>query len=202
MKKVINILEIASNLAQLELGKLWEQEERPENLFIEEDNGDTRYNADAQEIFNDLYDKYHSLLQKDSEPFCEPFFTTNDITDYYKCDESDAEGIIEDLNNNEWLIGEINSSIRELAEDYGYEELKNEDEDESLDVKIAKQIDKKLSDEYDSFPQEVKDILDSFDEEQGKYVECSRIQAELDSIGYSSDFGLEGEIVDVKPKKQ
>jgi hypothetical protein len=54
--------------------------------------------------------------------------------------------------------------------------------------------------EYDNLPQEVKDILDSFDENKDSYQECDRIIDELEDIGWTADYGLSGEIYDVKKK--
>jgi len=55
--------------------------------------------------------------------------------------------------------------------------------------------------EYDNLPQEVKDILDSFDmNEADSDRECDRIIDKLNDIGWTADYGLSGEIYDVKKK--
>lgn len=55
--------------------------------------------------------------------------------------------------------------------------------------------------EYDNLPQEVKDILDSFDmNEADSYEECRNIICKLEDIGWTADYGLSGEIYDVKNK--
>ena len=50
--------------------------------------------------------------------------------------------------------------------------------------------------EYEEMPEEVKDIVDSFDEDKNTYGECLRIKFELQSIGWTCDYGLSGEVYD------
>ena len=57
----INKLKLASELAQYMLVQEWE--DRPENIYVEEDNGDTRYNAEAQDIFNHYYDVFETIIE-------------------------------------------------------------------------------------------------------------------------------------------
>ena len=57
----INKLELASELAHRMLAQEWE--DRPENIYVEEDNGDTRYNGDAQEIFEHYYDVFETIIE-------------------------------------------------------------------------------------------------------------------------------------------
>jgi len=57
----INKLELASELAHYMLVQEWE--DRPENIFVEDDNGDTRYNEEAQDIFNHYYDKFEIIIE-------------------------------------------------------------------------------------------------------------------------------------------
>lgn len=52
--------------------------------------------------------------------------------------------------------------------------------------------------EYEEMPEEVKDIVDSFDEDKNTYGECLRIKFELQSIGWTCDHGLSGEVYDVR----
>ncbi len=59
MNKEINVLELSSILANTELENNWEYDE---NIFIVEDNGDIRYCEKAQDIFNELYDKYYKII--------------------------------------------------------------------------------------------------------------------------------------------
>ena len=53
--------------------------------------------------------------------------------------------------------------------------------------------------QYESLPKEIKEILDSFDEDKDLYAECSRIQKELETKNYTCDYYLDGVIFDVKP---
>jgi hypothetical protein len=61
----INIIEVASELAEMELLENWQ-----DSLLIyqEAENGDTYYTDEAQDIFNDLYDKYFNFLYDMQEP--------------------------------------------------------------------------------------------------------------------------------------
>ncbi len=61
MKVTVNKLELASELAHYMLVQEWE--DRPENIYVEEDNGDTRYNGDAQDIFNHYYDVFEIIIE-------------------------------------------------------------------------------------------------------------------------------------------
>jgi len=56
----INIVELASELADLELENNWMDSIK---VWVEEENGDLRYTEEAQDIFNDLYDKYYSIIE-------------------------------------------------------------------------------------------------------------------------------------------
>jgi len=60
MNVTINIVELASELAELELKINWDY--RLGDIIIEDDDG-TRYSEEAQDIFNDLYDKYYSIIE-------------------------------------------------------------------------------------------------------------------------------------------
>ena len=51
---------------------------------------------------------------------------------------------------------------------------------------------------YDNLPQRIKDIVDSWDDNGDLYVECKRVQEELEQEGWTCDYGLDGEIYEVK----
>lgn len=57
----INKLELTSELAHYMLVQEWE--DRLENIYVEDDNGDTRYNEEAQDIFNHYYDKFEIIIE-------------------------------------------------------------------------------------------------------------------------------------------
>ena len=55
----INLIEVASELAELELVK-----DNPKlETYEDDDEGGSRYTEKAQDIFNDLYDKYTNFLE-------------------------------------------------------------------------------------------------------------------------------------------
>jgi hypothetical protein len=60
MNITINIVELASELASYEL-----EENFGDSMILykEDDNGDTYYTDKAQDVFNDLYDKYYAVIE-------------------------------------------------------------------------------------------------------------------------------------------
>jgi hypothetical protein len=59
MNVTINIVELASELASFELEENWADT----IVLWEEDEDETRYTEVAQDVFNDLYNKYYSLIE-------------------------------------------------------------------------------------------------------------------------------------------
>ena len=55
----INILELASELADIELNDNWRHSI---TIYEEDESGVTVYTDKAQDIFNELYDKYTYLI--------------------------------------------------------------------------------------------------------------------------------------------
>jgi len=55
----INIIELASELADRELQENWRESIQ---IFEDEEAGITNYTDEAQDIFNELYDKYTDLI--------------------------------------------------------------------------------------------------------------------------------------------
>jgi hypothetical protein len=60
----INILELASELAHRELVENFGESIK---IFEDEQAGITHYTDEAQDIFNDLYDKYFHLIESFKE---------------------------------------------------------------------------------------------------------------------------------------
>ena len=58
------------------------------------------------------------------------------------------------------------------------------------------------AEEYDLLPDNVKNIVDSFNEDKCSYKECARIQNELEAIGWTCDSGLDGIVYDVVKLKK
>lgn len=48
------------------------------------------------------------------------------------------------------------------------------------------------------YPKEVVDVIESWKSNEDLYQECKRIKYELELIGWTCDYGLDGEIYDVK----
>lgn len=58
----INIVEVASELAYRDLNRMVENEL---DLYTTDDNGDLRYKENYQDIFNELYDEYYSIISNE-----------------------------------------------------------------------------------------------------------------------------------------
>jgi len=61
MNVTINIVELASELASMELENNWADSIK---MWVDEGDNCLTYTEEAQDIFNDLYDKYYSLIEK------------------------------------------------------------------------------------------------------------------------------------------
>jgi hypothetical protein len=55
-----------------------------------------------------------------------------------------------------------------------------------------------LLEHYETLPEEVQAILDSWDDNEELYSECERLLQELAVHGYTADYGLDGQLVDLK----
>lgn len=60
MNVTINILELASELAEAELFDNWSDSIKIYN----EDDDEVKYTDEAQDVFDDLYDKYYSVIER------------------------------------------------------------------------------------------------------------------------------------------
>ena len=52
---------------------------------------------------------------------------------------------------------------------------------------------------YEELPQDVKAIIDSYNESEDNYTELSRMQQELKAIGWFMDYYLNAEITELRP---
>jgi hypothetical protein len=50
---------------------------------------------------------------------------------------------------------------------------------------------------YDKLPHYIKDVVDSCDYSKDLYAECRRIHQELESKGWTCEYGLDGIVYDV-----
>lgn len=55
------------------------------------------------------------------------------------------------------------------------------------------------AEDYDNLPENVKDIINSFDEDLDSYIECERIISELNLIGYTAEYYLDGVLFNITP---
>ena len=62
MNKEINVIELASELADERLRHEWIVDGRTGEIDIEDENGDIRYTEEAQDEFNRLYDMFYDLI--------------------------------------------------------------------------------------------------------------------------------------------
>jgi Mg2+/Co2+ transporter CorC len=60
MEKTINILELASELADMKVREILIDFSK---IYLREKNGDTRYTEEAQDLFNFWYDQYYDLVE-------------------------------------------------------------------------------------------------------------------------------------------
>jgi len=60
MNVTINILELASELASYELNETWQDSIK---IYDYDEDGNSFYTDEAQDIFNDLYDKYYAVIE-------------------------------------------------------------------------------------------------------------------------------------------
>lgn len=60
MNVTINILELASKLAEQELFYTWHED----ILIYEVSDEETRYTEEAQPLFDELYDKYYYIIEQ------------------------------------------------------------------------------------------------------------------------------------------
>lgn len=61
MNVTINIVELACELAEMELEKHFEYSS---TLIYEEEDEGIKYTEEAQDVFDDLYDKYYSFIER------------------------------------------------------------------------------------------------------------------------------------------
>jgi hypothetical protein len=61
MNITINILEVASELAERDLIKMDNKTIFPNGIYVETED-ETSYTEEAQDIFNELYDEYYDFL--------------------------------------------------------------------------------------------------------------------------------------------
>lgn len=57
---------------------------------------------------------------------------------------------------------------------------------------------KMTPEEHDKLPRNVQVILGGFDEDKDAYKECAKIKRELNSIGFTCSYGLDGVIYNVR----
>ena len=68
-------------------------------------------------------------------------------------------------------------------QDLIFEEISNDDDDEEED----------LFNNWDELPNELKEIFNSHSSEQGNYESCEKLLKEIEPLGYTFQYGLDGE---------
>jgi len=71
------------------------------------------------------------------------------------------------------------------------------DPEEAKQVEVDEESED-LFEDYDNLPQEVKDVMATWDDSGDEYHECGRIEKELEAIGYSVEWGLDGQLFNLK----
>jgi hypothetical protein len=61
MNITVNIIELASELADKELQEKWDF--RDGQIFVDDKQGGLMYSEEAQDIFNRFYDEYYTIIQ-------------------------------------------------------------------------------------------------------------------------------------------
>jgi len=51
--------------------------------------------------------------------------------------------------------------------------------------------------EFDMLPTEIKDIINTYDDNKDLYLECKRIKCELNIIGWDCEYDLDGQIYNI-----
>ena len=54
---------------------------------------------------------------------------------------------------------------------------------------------------YDTLPENIKNILSAFNDENDLYSECKKIEKKLKEIGYTCEYGLDGNITEISEIK-
>jgi len=62
MNVTLNILELASELADKELQEKWDF--RDGQVFVDDEHGGLIYSETAQDIFDRLYDEYYTIIDQ------------------------------------------------------------------------------------------------------------------------------------------
>lgn len=52
--------------------------------------------------------------------------------------------------------------------------------------------------EYDELPKDIRQIVDTFDDSVEGYQECNRIISELNKVGWTADYYLDGVLFDFR----
>ena len=55
--------------------------------------------------------------------------------------------------------------------------------------------------EYNNLPKKIKSILNTYDDEKSLYDECLRIKKHLELEGWTCEYGLDGDIFNIKMLK-
>jgi hypothetical protein len=136
----------------------------------------------------------------------------NMIQDWGEADDSDqrkdaleAEGLLSLINRlQDYAVdvlgeaqAEVFPNLEKEAEELGemLDPAIGMDEDEFRKWVIFNQPIEDGNTFYDNAPPKVKKILNSFDEDGSLYEECVRVVEKLNQVGYTAEFGLDGQSI-------
>jgi hypothetical protein len=156
---------------------------KTETTYPEMDNG--KPDLESPMHLTECSEEFHSKISIEDHKKLIPKLSTKKFKQIAKAFLA-ADDLINDLTNDEterfelWLdtsyAGKNQNSYERIKD---YLEQKTDQED--------------LLNDYENLPEDLKAILETFNEDEERYSECARIQAELEQIGYTYDYGLDGE---------
>lgn len=108
--------------------------------------------------------------------------------DLFHGQEAHLKNVIDQVNIN------LDEAISDIENKWGYILKKplsssSIDEDEEI-ILDGESVD--LFELYDELPEEVKQILDKYDLSEANYEQCKLLVADLNTVGYTCDYDLDG----------
>lgn len=102
--------------------------------------------------------------------------------------EADDQQQREDAQMMDGLVGLI-----ETIQDYAVDKLGLPEKEVFPNLEEDAEEFADLFEEYESLPENVRTAIESFDADGNSYEECARVQKLVEKLGYTFDYGLDGE---------